>query len=1056
MRAFYEGACPNCSGTISAERLVKGYACERCLPSLPSGLEDPRNYAMPLSHEYEAILVVKKKLSEFRNRVRSLTSHDPTPIQEWAACMIFRNQSIAISMPDGMGKTTLAASVCAIEIGTGKKCLYITHSASEADRVEGIIKTLVAHSIAADLRAREPEMPVKLVVACSEEVISAGPDSSRLEAGLVIFDNIAQDETRRIGALLQLDTTTSLFLSEVPGKWNRMSKMFPNVDHVLSRKIQGLSAYNVYEIESPKLSSAQLANLCSTISGQRIAIVDGTPASSLSLPSNSAAYESGLALECDAKSGVRQQSRLGALRGIDILIFNDLPETRIELKEDSLTQENLASLESILRWLNGIEGETLSSFLKKPNKRKTLKWLTEELKSASGGKRKWASGVCHFELVTDGIGIRSIDVASYAKWLSLSVQVRESMVKWPTVLLISERDKLRALEAILREIHDPHITSGALESLAEHARQGVIGSSLNPHVEVDLLIVESPTKARTVAQIFGRIGASKKGELPTYWTQIGRILLRCVATGGHIYDLVLEGGFHGVRTDGNRFAPAYGFIEKCPKCGKQVVSVMVCGRCGSQELRSKEGLMRGIRSLSASAKSVFVATDPDAEGEKIAIDISAYVSPFANDVKRVTFHELTKRAIVESLQSPREISMPLVEAQMVRRIEDRWIGFELSKRLWENFSSRHLSAGRAQTPVLGWVVDRVRESKEKKIYLIAQLDSGIAAWVDVTGRDDIKELKKMMRSAVAEIEVIREETREIKPFPPYTTDSLLRDSFSFLHINPNYAMRLAQDLFEMGLITYHRTDSTRTSSYGIEVAKTYLDQKFPGQFRPRTWQKEGAHEAIRATRSLDLGSLLNKFRSGELKLSKQFTGYHQRLYEMIFRRFISSQMRAATVVYQHFRITLNDFVIEKERRVEVKEPGFTMMVPLKIEQRINPGHEPVKSVSKRTMPKVWLFTVGDIVTAMKQKEIGRPSTYAKIIDTILTRRYAFEVNGRIISTKLGNDVSDYLRSRYGKYISEEATRKLERTMKRIEDGQEECQEVLSELYREVISLPPAK
>jgi reverse gyrase len=432
----------------------------------------------------------------------------------------------------------------------------------------------------------------------------------------------------------------------------------------------------------------------------------------------------------------------------------------------------------------------------------------------------------------------------------------------------------------------------------------------------------------------------------------------------------------------------------------------------------------------------------------------AYISPVADRVGRVEFHEVTRKGLEEALSSPRKVLPNLVQSQILRRVEDRWLGFELSRRLWDRFGSRRLSAGRAQSPVLGWVVDRFRESRQKKNYVVIELESGITIWLDVTGREDRRDLAKSLEGQVAQVKVLSEEVIEVKPRPPYTTDSLLADAYSFLHLSPGSAMRMAQDLFETGLTTYHRTDSTRISSHGIGIARDYIDSRFPGEFRARPWGEQGAHEAIRTTRSLDQEKLSESIRKGELKLSKSLTRYHEGLYGIVFRRFVASQMQSAMVRVQKFEVSVSDFRVEMQRRVEVVRKGFTHVVPLRLEPKVTSGPQRVKSTALKTVPKVRLFTLADLVSEMKRKGIGRPSTYAKLADTVLRRRYAFEVHGRIIATNLGMQVSDYLRSNFTKYVSEETTKALGDKMQQVEEGKEDYQKMLAELYEEVKSMPP--
>lgn len=644
----------------------------------------------------------------------------------------------------------------------------------------------------------------------------------------------------------------------------------------------------------------------------------------------------------------------------------------------------------------------------------------------------------------------------YLRWMGYAVDLDSEGFSLPAAVIVDSKtgiaNMLKQLESQI-SFMAKDATATFREALLDPAVAST-RSARAEHVEPILLIVESPTKARTVASIFRRVGSEKVGPLTVQWTLMGNKLLQVVATQGHVYDLSLDGGFHGVFRKKGSFVPRYGFIKRCRRCSGQVVSKDVCNFCGGSDLVSKKETMDAVRDLASINERVLLAADPDSEGEKIAFDIMAYISPVADRVERAEFHEVTWRGLEEAFGFPRMVLPGLVQSQVLRRVEDRWLGFELSRRLWDRFGNRRLSAGRAQSPVLGWVVDRFRESRQKKNYIVVELESGLTVWLDVTGREDRRDLAKSLKGQTAQVNVLSEETVEVRPRPPYTTDSLLADAYYVLHLSPASTMRIAQDLFETGLTTYHRTDSTRISSYGIGIAKNYIESRFPGAFRGRSWGEKGAHEAIRTTKSVDQEQLSELVRKGELKLSKPLTRYHEGLYGMVFRRFMASQMESATVRIQKFEVSIAGFKVELHRRVEVMKKGFTAVVPLRLEPKISSGSQNVKSTSLKTLPKARLFTLGDLVSEMKKKGIGRPSTYAKLADTALRRRYAFEVHGRIIATNLGMQVSDYLRLNFAKYVSDETTKALGDKMQQVEEGKEDYQKMLSELYEEVKSMPP--
>ncbi|MCD6403206.1 MAG: reverse gyrase, partial [Candidatus Aenigmarchaeota archaeon] len=231
-------------------------------------------------------------------------------------------------------------------------------------------------------------------------------------------------------------------------------------------------------------------------------------------------------------------------------------------------------------------------------------------------------------------------------------------------------------------------------------------------VKSGLMIVESPNKARTIANFFGKPSRRRIGKMVCYEVNTGDYILTIVATAGHVMDLVSDKGYDGVLLLNDRFVPVYGSIKRCPKCGTQFVDSHACPKCGNEEIIDKLETLKVLSELAEEVDEVFIATDADAEGEKIAWDIYLALKPYSPKLKRTEFHEVTRRAIQEAIINRRDVDEKLVEAQIVRRVEDRWIGFGLSELLWKKFKNTKLSAGRVQTPVLGWIIQREKEFKE--------------------------------------------------------------------------------------------------------------------------------------------------------------------------------------------------------------------------------------------------------------------------------------------------------------------------------------------------------
>ncbi len=596
-------------------------------------------------------------------------------------------------------------------------------------------------------------------------------------------------------------------------------------------------------------------------------------------------------------------------------------------------------------------------------------------------------------------------------------------------------------------------------------------------VKTALVIVESPTKARTIASFFGKPSKRLVEGMIAYETSTGDFILQIIASKGHVFDLTTTEytykglkDFYGVlvKPEEKIFLPVYTTLKRCRDCGEQFTDYpieivdgkikikKVCPRCGSGNVTDQADTVEILRRLAREVDEVLLATDPDTEGEKIAWDIAAVLKPYVPLIKRIEFHEVTRRAFEDALRKMRTLNTRLVEAQIVRRVEDRWIGFSLSKKLWQLFGMKWLSAGRVQTPVLGWVIERYKESKEsiRPVFRIV-LENDYYIIADNVKLDSLKpkEIAEKIAEKGVTVEIVGEEERTLNPPPPYTTDTLLRDASQRLRIGVDRVMRLAQNLFEMGLITYHRTDSTRVSDAGLKVAREYISEKLGSEmFTPRRWGEGGAHECIRPTRPLDTETLINLIRQGVLQLPAQLTRLHFRLYDMIFRRFMASQMPPAKI--REVKVVFRGFNFEKKQTFikDVIEKGFTAILPLEIRPLIEPGSYSVKNVTYRKVPLIPLYSQADLIRLMKERGIGRPSTYAKIVRTLLDRHYVIEVkNGKLVPTKLGIKVYEFLIGNYPELVSEKRTAEVQRYMDMIEDGERDYRDVLGEFYLEIIT-----
>jgi len=670
------------------------------------------------------------------------------------------------------------------------------------------------------------------------------------------------------------------------------------------------------------------------------------------------------------------------------------------------------------------------------------------------------------------------------------------------------------LDSLIKEIEDERLKV-----------KSIIAGEVKPEKQIELvktalLIVESPNKARTIANLFGKPSVRIIGDkLRVNEVTIGNYVLNIVATGGHVYDLVVDdpppeatdkgsmnrNSLYGVIIDrdstGTKYIPVYTDIKKCPN-GHQFTNEDKCPRCGATIDSSdrKLDIVKSLQRLASEVDVVLIGTDPDAEGEKIAWDIKSLLEPYAERIYRVEFHEVTRRALIKAIFNPREFNKSLVESQIVRRVEDRWLGFSLSKIVqeyaWPLYCIsrllkkggvhedslrdrcckpyRFLSAGRVQTPVLGFIKDENEKAKMHeymKFRVQLHVEGGGTLSITLDYQDAVKifkhptNIKKLVYPESVVISLIEVRGDVVNPPPPYTTDSLLADASRILGFTTTKTMELAQDLFEMGLITYHRTDSTRVSDAGLEVARQYLEarygaDKYRDYFRPRTWGEGGAHEAIRPTRPVDAYTLMELVHEGAITVVGRLTREHVRLYDLIFRRFIASQMPPARVLKAKLKVEFivdgESYEVPVEVTCRIVEKGFHELYPhaiTSVEEWVETLTRPVTAfIEKVTRVRYPLPKFHDVVKWMKENGIGRPSTYAKIIQTLLDRKYVIvsKKSKALIVSPLGSYIHEFLSEHFGDLVGVETTKRLEEQMDKIEANMLDYQQALSEIYEEVV------
>jgi len=649
-----------------------------------------------------------------------------------------------------------------------------------------------------------------------------------------------------------------------------------------------------------------------------------------------------------------------------------------------------------------------------------------------------------------------------------------------SIVLDDEEEFVQMLESELRKYTDTvefkHFNEEEFSRAAEAAvssrmTAGLTGLDLSgENVKTALIIVESPTKARTIASMFGKPLRRRVGQLQVYETVIpvgNRVYIATVAACmGHVADLVTDLGLHGVVVDEGRYTPVYDYISRCRRCGNTVVGIVnACPKCGSTDIRSSHDVVESLRRIAREVDVVFIGTDPDTEGEKIAYDLASLLTPFNRNVFRIEMREITRRAVLDALLRPRAINKYRVEAQIARRVTDRWIGFELSNHLKQVFSRENMGAGRVQSPVLLWVVDSYRENRASRGCKLRFTLRGYRFDLFIEAKcSEISDAINKLRDEGLYIVSVSEFLESVKPPPPYTTDAYLADASSKFRIDVVTAMRIAQQLFEAGLITYHRTDSTRISQTGIEIAREALTKlNLATYFTPRTWSHkidgEDAHEAIRPTMPLTAEELEEYIISGWLGGLTRISNLHLKIYDMIYRRFLASQMRE--IVVKGFKIVA--YAKPLDRYVEIKVPttiieeGFNTILPHttypEFAQLVSGGRLIPETIETIPSSRVPLMTMADAVKKMKERGIGRPSTYAKAIENNI--RHGYVITSKrvkaLIPTKLGMTVADLLRSKFLSLVGEEVTRKLEEHMDLIESGSLELQAYLNTILKVVTS-----
>ena len=550
----------------------------------------------------------------------------------------------------------------------------------------------------------------------------------------------------------------------------------------------------------------------------------------------------------------------------------------------------------------------------------------------------------------------------------------------------------------------------------------------------NLVIVESPTKCRTLRR---------------YLTEDFTV----VASAGHIVDLPKKELAVDVK---NNFKPKYEIIP------------------------GKEKFIEEIKRLARDADNIFLASDPDREGEAIAWHISRFIDSKGKNIYRVLFNEITKRAVLAGISHPTTLDIHKVNAQQARRILDRLVGYEVSPLLWKAIYGG-LSAGRVQSVALRLVCEREEQIQsfvpeeywtitatfvKNNIEFSAKLEKINGKKQRIPNEKEVNKHIKRLRSSQFSVQKVVKKRKRRSPSPPFITSTMQLEAAKRLGFSTLRTMRTAQSLYEgvelgeagpVGLITYMRTDSVRLAESAIAAAKRYITDNFGSDYSsPRRFKNKNlsqdAHEAIRPT---DLSLTPEKIR-------EYLTVDQYKLYDLIYRRFLASQMSDAVYDTTKVEIASNGYLFVSDEQTLVFD-GFLRVFPDRNGEKEKGYHLPELSEGmlispKKISPKQNFtkppprFSEGTLVKQLEADGIGRPSTYAQIISTLFARKYVVKRDKTLVPTEIGRIVNEFLSGRFEQIFDVGFTAELESKLDKIEEGKANWVGVLSDFYEELEEL----
>ena len=550
-----------------------------------------------------------------------------------------------------------------------------------------------------------------------------------------------------------------------------------------------------------------------------------------------------------------------------------------------------------------------------------------------------------------------------------------------------------------------------------------------------LVIVESPAKAKTIGKYLG----------PDFQVK---------ASMGHVRDLPKS----KLGVDVTTFEPDY------------------------QDIKAKEETIKDLRKAAKASDMVYLATDPDREGEAISWHLQSVLGVPKDKTFRVTFNEITRKVVQDSIAHPRQIDQNLVDAQQARRVLDRIVGYQLSPLLWKKIR-RGLSAGRVQSVATRLVVEREEEIRafQPKEYwtLIADL-SRIAPNLGGFQAEFYGKEKKLELGSKAEVDAVAEtvkgsdfrvtsvkrQDKNRNPAPPFITSTLQQEASRKLNMTPRRTMSIAQQLYEgvdiegegtVGLITYMRTDSLRLSEEALAAAKSFIVGRYGERYYPektRRFKAKGnaqdAHEAIRPS---DVNLTPEQ-------IKKDLTGEQYRLYKLIWSRFLACQMAAAvydsvsieveSAGYQfrasHSSIKFNGFTaVYEESRDDEEEKPQSPLPDLKEGESLRLNR--LDSAQHFTQPPA-RYTEATLIRALEERGIGRPSTYAPTISTITDREYVVKEGRHLRPTPLGEVVTGLMKDKFPDIVDPDFTAQMEGELDKVESGEVQWKQLLGDFYQE--------